>query len=553
MQCVRCSQPLPARADRCLRCFALNPQNGIDPLAALPPAQIRGTPRAAAPTGLSFESDPPLHTLTLANNLGALSIHSEPPMASNALLALTLPALAATPLPALAPLPELAMQLSIPALPEMAPLEPVAAGSAVGAAQPVVAASTDVLPQIRRRARRTDPQFGKRVGELSTEAPELPAPHDPAQETRAGSLEAAPGADEPLAAPPETAMVAPVTEPLFGQPIARLGADTEPAFAEAPRTFVAANAITIERIETRDPVFTQEIDGVLVEARAPAAPARAEVLAAPLPREVRGAAADDAPIAPLLSEGPSLTPAAPDPLVSPAAPALIAPPPRRLDALAHEALLYSNPDVPFDSSRARLSLPPRPRDVARRAAADTEPPPLARAAGEPALAGQPWRSGISQRPPLAARCKAWALDGAAIGLTSAIFVALAALQLGPRQLAPLGHQSWQSWADGLLFSHRLPIFWAVLSAALAVGYSWLFAALGGRTPGLRAAGLQLQRIDGSPLDPVQALVRAALALPSAALALFGFVLALLDPRGQTLHDKLSRSLVVSDGSRAGSQ
>ena len=27
MQCVRCSHPLPPRADRCLRCFALNPDN----------------------------------------------------------------------------------------------------------------------------------------------------------------------------------------------------------------------------------------------------------------------------------------------------------------------------------------------------------------------------------------------------------------------------------------------------------------------------------------------------------------------------------------------
>jgi uncharacterized RDD family membrane protein YckC len=55
------------------------------------------------------------------------------------------------------------------------------------------------------------------------------------------------------------------------------------------------------------------------------------------------------------------------------------------------------------------------------------------------------------------------------------------------------------------------------------------------------------REDGAPLDPVQALWRALFALPSAALCLFGFVLALFDARGQTLHDKLSRSLVVPSG------
>jgi len=142
------------------------------------------------------------------------------------------------------------------------------------------------------------------------------------------------------------------------------------------------------------------------------------------------------------------------------------------------------------------------------------------------------------------------VDGALIALISALFVALAALQLGASKLAPLGAQSWESWADGLLFAHRLPVLWALLCAALALGYSWLFAALGGRTPGARLAGLRLQREDGFPLDPLQALLRAALAIPSAALGLFGFVLALFDPRGQTLHDKLSRSLlVVSDAVR----
>jgi uncharacterized RDD family membrane protein YckC len=42
----------------------------------------------------------------------------------------------------------------------------------------------------------------------------------------------------------------------------------------------------------------------------------------------------------------------------------------------------------------------------------------------------------------------------------------------------------------------------------------------------------------------EALIRAALAVPSAAFGLAGFALALLDPRGQTLHDKLCGTVVV---------
>ena len=105
---------------------------------------------------------------------------------------------------------------------------------------------------------------------------------------------------------------------------------------------------------------------------------------------------------------------------------------------------------------------------------------------------------------LAARLTAWAFDGALIALVCSLFVALAAIQLGGRKLAPLGAQSWESWADGLLFAHRLPIFWGLLCAAIAVGYSWLFAALGGGTPDMRVAGLQLLlHEDGTPLDPLR--------------------------------------------------
>jgi uncharacterized RDD family membrane protein YckC len=49
---------------------------------------------------------------------------------------------------------------------------------------------------------------------------------------------------------------------------------------------------------------------------------------------------------------------------------------------------------------------------------------------------------------------------------------------------------------------------------------------------------------GAAPGPARALVRAALALVSFALFLAGFWLALFDRRGQTLHDKLTRTFVV---------
>ena len=66
----------------------------------------------------------------------------------------------------------------------------------------------------------------------------------------------------------------------------------------------------------------------------------------------------------------------------------------------------------------------------------------------------------------------------------------------------------------------------------------------GRTPGLAIAGLRLESVRGGSLGVDEALIRAAVAVPSAAFGLAGFALALLDPRGQTLHDKLCGTVVV---------
>ena len=90
-----------------------------------------------------------------------------------------------------------------------------------------------------------------------------------------------------------------------------------------------------------------------------------------------------------------------------------------------------------------------------------------------------------------------------------------------------------------------PLFVA-LFVVTAVAYAALLTALCGRTPGMVLAGHHLRRLDGSAPTTSEAMLRAALALPSAALGLFGFTLALFDRRGQSLHDKLSGCITVVD-------
>jgi uncharacterized RDD family membrane protein YckC len=92
-----------------------------------------------------------------------------------------------------------------------------------------------------------------------------------------------------------------------------------------------------------------------------------------------------------------------------------------------------------------------------------------------------------------------------------------------------------------ILSH-LPL-WLALAGCLALAYSFFFTALGARTPGMALTRQRLQTLHGDPPSPATALLRAALSLASAP-GLFGFVLALFDARGQTLHDKLCRCIVV---------
>jgi uncharacterized RDD family membrane protein YckC len=150
-----------------------------------------------------------------------------------------------------------------------------------------------------------------------------------------------------------------------------------------------------------------------------------------------------------------------------------------------------------------------------------------------------------QRPAASAQLLAWGVDLALVVCCAALHVAVATAFL--RGML----RSQDAGLDVLLRGPRLPLLWTGLCALLAVAYSWLFTALGGRTPGLALAGLRLESQRGGALSLRTSLGRAALAVPSAAIGLAGFALALVDPRGQTLHDKLCGSVVVAAGPAPG--
>lgn len=159
----------------------------------------------------------------------------------------------------------------------------------------------------------------------------------------------------------------------------------------------------------------------------------------------------------------------------------------------------------------------------------TEPPEPARPAG---AAAAPPRRARPARPGRGQIVFAWLADLLAISAFTAGCVAFALHEAQIRY--PLD------------FLRDTAPLWLALLCAICVAYSWAFTALVARTPGMALAGERVQSIHGGPPTPGEALARALLALPSAALGLSGFVLALFDRRGQTLHDKLCRCVIVVD-------
>lgn len=133
--------------------------------------------------------------------------------------------------------------------------------------------------------------------------------------------------------------------------------------------------------------------------------------------------------------------------------------------------------------------------------------------------------------PLWRRIAAWFVDMTTLGAV------VGALLFGAAHLVGGGFTLAQ------LPAVALPV--ALLAVLLAFVYATLFAFIWrGRSPGRRLLGLHLVDGTGQPPSPTRALARGVLSLVSFLLFLSGFWLALFDRRGQTLHDKLSRTFVV---------
>ncbi len=83
------------------------------------------------------------------------------------------------------------------------------------------------------------------------------------------------------------------------------------------------------------------------------------------------------------------------------------------------------------------------------------------------------------------------------------------------------------------------------TAALALAvYATLAHALAGATLGKRLFGLRVIGPDGAAPSPARSAARSALAIVSAGLVGLGFLLALFNRSGRTLHDLIARTWVV---------
>lgn len=88
-----------------------------------------------------------------------------------------------------------------------------------------------------------------------------------------------------------------------------------------------------------------------------------------------------------------------------------------------------------------------------------------------------------------------------------------------------------------------PFFRSYLFGVCFAFYAW-FWLHGGQTLGMRAWKLRVQRTDGRPITPWQALLRFLAAIPCWALLGLGYLWILVDRDGMAVHDRISESVIV---------
>ncbi len=128
------------------------------------------------------------------------------------------------------------------------------------------------------------------------------------------------------------------------------------------------------------------------------------------------------------------------------------------------------------------------------------------------------------------------------------------------ELASLAPRFLAGIIDGFLQAFTLVVTVALMSlvwgdaaefllqfAALIVpiGYNWYFwTRRNGQSPGKFAMGIQVVKVDGSPISDVDAVIRAIGYQVSSLVFGLGYFWAIFDKNKQTWHDKLARTYVV---------
>ena len=99
------------------------------------------------------------------------------------------------------------------------------------------------------------------------------------------------------------------------------------------------------------------------------------------------------------------------------------------------------------------------------------------------------------------------------------------------------------------FTHHVAsplVLWAHLFLLL-LAYFVGFWCKGGQTLAMKTWRIRLINQDGKPVRPAQALLRYGLCWPSYGCAGIGFLWALVDPEGQSLHDRIAGTrLILTD-------
>lgn len=144
--------------------------------------------------------------------------------------------------------------------------------------------------------------------------------------------------------------------------------------------------------------------------------------------------------------------------------------------------------------------------------------------------------------PAHARLLAWAIDGTVLALVPLASVAagLSVFEGG------YGLSGLDRLLHLLVHGGALPTAAFALAVLVAFVYLTLGAALGGRTLGARVAGLRaVDRASGLPPDIATAALRSVLAIAGTLAFLAGPLWAFVDPRGQSLHDRVAGTCMLS--------